>query len=327
MEDGEECWVSFKYEHLPNNFYWCGCLDHSDRDCAKWIESNGTLDSWEEEYGPWIRAAPTQAMRKSVVVVLGFYEARKKGGLQSNTLVTEIQKSVRKECRGQANHANSTVEKVAVNSEEEIMEEINVHEKSKLEMVEKSNSGNYGENNSGNYGVIYGHNGDPLEDQILEIDRELNSVEITKRIERGEASLNKEVHVDSPNADSPNKIPEILETSLEASVGHVASLSSLTDEPKTKKTKKNKKNKPDTQGRASSHEGKEGQEKIRTWTRVARFAQKGDAQAKAEAAGTSKRSFMEIDNCELPNKRRLVDHVSQKKISMVEVACQPHKEQ
>ena len=125
--------------------------------------------------------------------------------------------------------------------------------------------------------------------------------------------------MDNPNVDSPNKVPEILETGLEAGAEHVASLSSLTVEP-------SKKSKLDTQGRASSHEGKEGQAKIRTWTQVAHFTQKGDAQVKAEATGTSKRSFMEIDDCELPNKRRLVDHESKINISMVEVACQPYQE-
>lgn len=63
-----------------------------------------------------------------MVVVPGFYKAKKKGGLKSNTPVTKIQKPVRKECRGQANHANSAVEKVAVNLEEEITEEINAPE-------------------------------------------------------------------------------------------------------------------------------------------------------------------------------------------------------
>ncbi|KAK9994313.1 hypothetical protein SO802_024016 [Lithocarpus litseifolius] len=264
MEDGEECWVSFKYERLPNICYWCGCLDHSDRDCVKWIESDGTLDNREREYGPWIRAAPNQMRRKSMVVVPGFYEARKKGGLKSNTSVTEIQKPVRKEGKGQANHANLAVEKIAVNSEEENTEEINA-----------------------------------LENSVPEtIDRELNSVEIYEIIERGEAKINKEVHVESPNVDTSNEPLEILETGLEPGAGHVASLSALTDEP-------NKISKPDTQGRTSSREGKEGHVKNRTWTRVACFAQKGDAQAKAEAAGTSKRFFMEIDDCELPNKRRL----------------------
>ena len=30
FDKGEEGWVSFKYERLPNICYWCGCLNHSD---------------------------------------------------------------------------------------------------------------------------------------------------------------------------------------------------------------------------------------------------------------------------------------------------------
>ena len=81
------------------------------------------------------------------------------------------------------------------------------------------------------------------------------------------------------------------------------------------------------QGGVSSRGGKEGLAKQRTWTQVARFAQKGDDRAKTEATGDSKRSFMEIDDCDLPNKRRLVAHDSQKNFSMVEAACQPRQEQ
>ena len=29
IEDDEEHWVTFKYEHLPNIYYWCGFLDHA----------------------------------------------------------------------------------------------------------------------------------------------------------------------------------------------------------------------------------------------------------------------------------------------------------
>ena len=65
----------------------------------------------------------------------------------------------------------------------------------------------------------------------------------------------------------------------------------------------------------------------RTWTQVARIAQKGDDRAKADAAGAIKCTFMEIDDWELPSKRRLVAHDSQKKFSMVEAACQPCQEQ
>jgi len=43
LEDGWKHWVSFKYEHLPNLCYWCGCLTHDDKDCELWIESEGRL--------------------------------------------------------------------------------------------------------------------------------------------------------------------------------------------------------------------------------------------------------------------------------------------
>ena len=43
LDDDRDCWVSFKYERLPNLCYWCGRLTHSDRDCEKWIDSEGSL--------------------------------------------------------------------------------------------------------------------------------------------------------------------------------------------------------------------------------------------------------------------------------------------
>ena len=43
LENGEQLWVTFKYERLPILCYWCGCLDHADKDYEAWIQSNGTL--------------------------------------------------------------------------------------------------------------------------------------------------------------------------------------------------------------------------------------------------------------------------------------------
>ena len=43
LENDKQVWVSFKYERLPNLCYWCGRLTHVDKDCAIWIESEGTL--------------------------------------------------------------------------------------------------------------------------------------------------------------------------------------------------------------------------------------------------------------------------------------------
>ena len=78
LENGLKGWASFKYERLPNVCYWCGRLDHFDRDCDRWIQSSGTLTKQDQEYGSWIRAPPLPAFNNSLVVVPGYYEARKK---------------------------------------------------------------------------------------------------------------------------------------------------------------------------------------------------------------------------------------------------------
>ncbi|XP_023897384.1 uncharacterized protein At4g02000-like [Quercus suber] len=40
---GRKIWISFKYERLPNFCFWCGRLNHSDKECELWMESKGTL--------------------------------------------------------------------------------------------------------------------------------------------------------------------------------------------------------------------------------------------------------------------------------------------
>ena len=72
-------WVVFKYERLPNICYWCGCLNHVDRDYDLWLDSEGTLDKEHQEYGAWIRTTPFTKTKRSVVNVPGFYDTRKKG--------------------------------------------------------------------------------------------------------------------------------------------------------------------------------------------------------------------------------------------------------
>ena len=73
LENGREHWVSFKYERLPNLCYWCGLLTHGDKDCNKWIDSEGSLQQKDHQYGPWLRAPPFQASRKNVINVPGFF--------------------------------------------------------------------------------------------------------------------------------------------------------------------------------------------------------------------------------------------------------------
>jgi hypothetical protein len=58
-------WVSFKYERLPNFCYQCGLLTHGDKDCPEISKRcNGETEE-HAQYGPWLRAEPERAQRKS----------------------------------------------------------------------------------------------------------------------------------------------------------------------------------------------------------------------------------------------------------------------
>ena len=56
----------------------------------------------------------------------------------------------------------------------------------------------------------------------------------------------------------------------------------------------------------------------RTWTRVARVAQIVEECNTGEVVLSSKRTMMEVDNCEVPKKRKLVAQNNQINSSMVE---------
>jgi len=96
LEEGLEDWVAFKYERLPNICYWCGRLDHKDRDCELWVESIGMLTIENQPCGPCIWEPHSPNPRNLVIIVQGFYEARKKKmksdkpqGVPMSTPVTE----------------------------------------------------------------------------------------------------------------------------------------------------------------------------------------------------------------------------------------------
>lgn len=74
LDNGEKRWVAFKYERLPNLCYWCGKLNHDDKSCERWIQSKGTLPVSEQQFGPYLRAAPYRAAGKGVIYVPGYYE-------------------------------------------------------------------------------------------------------------------------------------------------------------------------------------------------------------------------------------------------------------
>ena len=73
MKNGKKSWVTFKYESLPNICYWCGKMDHLDRDCEIWLDSKGSLAETQKQFGPLLRAPPFFLSKRSVVVVSGFY--------------------------------------------------------------------------------------------------------------------------------------------------------------------------------------------------------------------------------------------------------------
>ena len=54
VEGGEQRWISFKYERLPNFCYRCGLLSHGLRDCRK-----GKVEALPElpalQYGAWLK--------------------------------------------------------------------------------------------------------------------------------------------------------------------------------------------------------------------------------------------------------------------------------
>ena len=76
LAEGGKSWVSFKYERLPNLCYWCGRLDHDDKNCELWIQSKGTLKAEEQQFGSHLRATLYTFTGKDVIFVLGYYENR-----------------------------------------------------------------------------------------------------------------------------------------------------------------------------------------------------------------------------------------------------------
>ena len=49
-------WVSFQYEHMLIFCYWCGLLNHDERDYKLWVHSKGTLRKEDQQYGVWLKA-------------------------------------------------------------------------------------------------------------------------------------------------------------------------------------------------------------------------------------------------------------------------------
>ena len=77
MENGRKIRISFKYERLLNFCFWCGRLNHSDKNCELWIESKGTLTLGQQQFNSTLRVAPYTSAGKDVIYILGYYERSK----------------------------------------------------------------------------------------------------------------------------------------------------------------------------------------------------------------------------------------------------------
>ena len=87
---------SLKYERLLNFCFWCGRLNHSDKNCELWIESKGTLTPDQQQFNSTLRAAPYSSAGKDVIYVLGFYErAKPRAGAKFHGVQSELSSSVR----------------------------------------------------------------------------------------------------------------------------------------------------------------------------------------------------------------------------------------
>ena len=60
-------WISFQYERLPISYYWCGRLNHDEKDCKIWTDSDESLQKSDQQYDPWLRASLTTIQQPQLV--------------------------------------------------------------------------------------------------------------------------------------------------------------------------------------------------------------------------------------------------------------------
>ena len=93
-KDGSASWVSFKYERLPNIYYWCGKLTHHDKDCPSRLKKKETVPDVEKQFGSWLRTSTPNPSRWTVIHVAGFEEEDDEvsNTKSSNTVESEVDK-------------------------------------------------------------------------------------------------------------------------------------------------------------------------------------------------------------------------------------------
>uniref|UniRef100_A0A7N2MBB4 Zinc knuckle CX2CX4HX4C domain-containing protein n=1 Tax=Quercus lobata TaxID=97700 RepID=A0A7N2MBB4_QUELO len=78
-------WVDLQYERLPIFCYWCGKLNHDDRDCSLWIQSKESLGLEDRQFGLWLRAN-TDWLQRPLVAEVGRKETKKEKEAKANVV-------------------------------------------------------------------------------------------------------------------------------------------------------------------------------------------------------------------------------------------------
>lgn len=77
-------WVDFRYERLPIFCYWCGKVDHNERDCTQWLRSKESLRAEDKKFGAWLRASQDRLQRPQLVLAAKRSGAGKEGPIGEN---------------------------------------------------------------------------------------------------------------------------------------------------------------------------------------------------------------------------------------------------
>ena len=127
LENGEKAWVRFQYERLPNFCYWCGRLDHGDKQCNLWIRSKGSLSTDKQQFGSFLKVAPYKRGSKNVFYVPGWFEKETIGEEKGEAVVPG---PVEAELGGKVINSNSFLnsESTTILGNDESLREVSVEE-------------------------------------------------------------------------------------------------------------------------------------------------------------------------------------------------------
>ena len=311
LPNGKKSWVKFKYERLPNVCYWCGRLDHDDRDCEIWVESQGTLTTDQQQFGPSLRAPPYKTAGRDVIYVPGYFEGRARRP-QGRTVVAgpvEVAPDMEVEGIGGAITAETVAcHESTINSGGASVTTSSLNHASSFPDLMQPMENNSGSNDSGipaNPNVIdaeikVSNSGKPVEKQST-----LNNVNLG--INLGDSNLMPEI-IGSASTSRVSKVMK--ENLVDSNLDNPAHNHTIND-PLI----------PAVDGEVSQSAN------LRTWKRLIRLPKPNEAENRVER-GTKRKASPEFSGLhDVPNKRMQVICVDQYNSNvLVEAVEQPRQE-